>query len=150
MSAIQPAETLQRVSLRLPFFKSCGSWSDIYNQGEAMHSTVPASMPFVIPGCRSTAKKCCVGSAPCSIIRVGRTKRAPCVNWKPLRFGPQAHFVSCSAQVQEKSPDFVDPHETHRDTIVALSSGSGRSAVAVIRISGPQAGACFAQRTTGD
>jgi len=45
-----------------------------------------------------------------------------------------ALFDAVHASTSGKSGDFPE------DTIVALSSGSGRSAVAVIRLSGPRSG----------
>lgn len=50
---------------------------------------------------------------------------------------PVSAFLQASQEDTEAS---VDSTGRLGETIVALSSGSGRSAVAVIRISGPQAG----------
>ena len=50
-------------------------------------------------------------------------------------------IVSCSSTYVRGPEELLDRPEDARDTIVALSSGSGRAGVAVIRVSGPRAGA---------
>ncbi len=47
---------------------------------------------------------------------------------------------SCGSISDQRGCEGTAPGQTQRDTIVALSSGAGRSGVAVIRVSGPAAG----------
>lgn len=53
---------------------------------------------------------------------------------------PDYSVLSYSSAQPYSAQQLAELRENARDTIVALSSGSGRAGVAVIRISGPRAG----------
>lgn len=60
---------------------------------------------------------------------------------RPASSQPTNYSVLSYSSAQPHSPQqLAELREDARDTIVALSSGSGRAGVAVIRISGPRAG----------
>lgn len=62
----------------------------------------------------------------------------PCLGAQKMEFRSRA--VSEAIHEERNVVDFHGSEDMIGETIVALSSGSGRSGVAVIRISGPQAG----------
>ena len=92
-----------------------------------------------IPGTKSQVCGCagCLKPTP---LTAGGAKGKTYLDRKPCMAYSQTPVASYLTQDQTGYATAPEPADGPQDTIIALSSGSGRSAVAVIRISGPQAG----------